>query len=197
MCGGVHDRPVRRLLAWLLTLLAWEAGGATVSWCPQPPGRVPARVAAQREAEIHGSAAAHKAAFDEAEPSSSTCVSTRRVRAAPLPDANLSVSSGIQPVLRGAIPGPGSPGGWSDRRPAPLLELDLRKAARQEGVVGLHVAVPVSAEVERNDLRLAGLPRTIASSITARMAWFGSGAGTIPCTRRSAIAISRLPNGRD
>jgi hypothetical protein len=85
MCRGVHDRPVRRLLAWLLTLLAWEAGGATVSWCPQPPGRVPARVAAQREAEIYGSAAARKAAFDEAEPSSSTCVSTRRVRAAPLP----------------------------------------------------------------------------------------------------------------
>jgi hypothetical protein len=27
-------------------------------------------------------------------------------------------------------------------------------------VVGLHVEVPVSAEVERNDLRLAGLPRT-------------------------------------
>jgi hypothetical protein len=24
MCGGVHDRPVRRLLAWLLTLSAWE-----------------------------------------------------------------------------------------------------------------------------------------------------------------------------
>ena len=31
--------------ARLLTLLAWEAGGATVSWCPQPPGRVSARVA--------------------------------------------------------------------------------------------------------------------------------------------------------
>jgi hypothetical protein len=26
MCAGVHDRPVRRLLAWLLTLSAWEAG---------------------------------------------------------------------------------------------------------------------------------------------------------------------------
>ena len=61
MCGGVHDRPVRRLL----TLLAWEARGATVSWCPQPPWRVPARIAAQREAEIYGSAAARKAAFDE------------------------------------------------------------------------------------------------------------------------------------
>jgi Phage integrase family len=85
MCGGVHNRPVRRLLAWLLTLSTWEAGGATVSWCPQPPGRVPACVAAQREAEIYGSAAARKAAFDEAEPSSSACVSTRRVRAAPLP----------------------------------------------------------------------------------------------------------------
>jgi hypothetical protein len=59
--------PVRRLLAWLLTLSAWEAGGATVSWCPRPPGRVPACVAAQREAEIYGSAAARKAAFDEAE----------------------------------------------------------------------------------------------------------------------------------
>ncbi len=36
------------VLASLITLLAWEAGGATVSWCPQPPGRVPARVAAQK-----------------------------------------------------------------------------------------------------------------------------------------------------
>jgi hypothetical protein len=26
MYAGVHDRPVRRLLAWLLTLSAWEAG---------------------------------------------------------------------------------------------------------------------------------------------------------------------------
>src|SRR5215207_6025764 len=25
MCAGVRDRPVRRLLAWLLTLSAWEA----------------------------------------------------------------------------------------------------------------------------------------------------------------------------
>src|SRR5512132_1053428 len=29
ICGGVHDRPVRRLLAWLLTLSAWEAGEPT------------------------------------------------------------------------------------------------------------------------------------------------------------------------
>ena len=51
-------------------------------------------LAAQREVEIYGSAAARKAAFDEAEPSSSACVSTRRVRGAPLPHANLSVSIG-------------------------------------------------------------------------------------------------------
>src|SRR6185437_16374589 len=41
-----------------------------------------------------------------------------------------------------------------------FLELDLWKAPRQEVVVGLHVEVPVSAEVEQDDLRLAGLPRT-------------------------------------
>src|SRR4030095_7135734 len=40
-----------------------------------------------------------------------------------------------------------------------FLELDLRKAPREEVVVGLHVEVPVSAQVEQDDLRLAGLPR--------------------------------------
>jgi hypothetical protein len=64
-------------------------------------------------------------------------------------------------------------------------------------VVGLHVEVPMSAEVERNDLRLAGPRARIASSITRPDGVAGSGAGTIPCTRRPAIAISRLPNGRD
>jgi hypothetical protein len=29
ICGGVHDGPVRRLLAWLLTLSAWEAAEPT------------------------------------------------------------------------------------------------------------------------------------------------------------------------
>jgi hypothetical protein len=57
----------------------------------------------------------------EVPPSSSACVTTRRVRAAPLLRREPQRSPlGIQPVLRGAIPGPGSPGGWSDRRPAPL-----------------------------------------------------------------------------
>jgi hypothetical protein len=131
MCGGVHDRPVRRLLAWLLTLSAWEAGGATVSWCPQPPGRVPACVAAQREAEIYGSAAARKAAFDEAEPSSSACVSTRRVRAARSPDANLSVSVGAPsgPEMLSRDRDPREAGQTVGQRR--FLELDLRKAARQ------------------------------------------------------------------
>jgi hypothetical protein len=73
-------------------------------------GRVPARVAAQREVEIYGSAAARKAAFDEAEPSSSACVSTRRVRAAPLPHANLSVSVGDPAGPERRYPGTGIPG---------------------------------------------------------------------------------------
>jgi hypothetical protein len=41
-----------------------------------------------------------------------------------------------------------------------FLELDLREAPRQEVVVGLHVEVPVSAQVEQDDLRLAGVPRS-------------------------------------
>jgi hypothetical protein len=67
---------------------------------------------------------------------------------------------GIQPVLRGAIRDrdPREAGQTVGQRR--FLELDLRKAARQEGGVGLHVEVPVSAEVERIDLRLAGLSRT-------------------------------------
>jgi hypothetical protein len=32
-CAGVHDRPVRSLLAWLLALSAWEARGLSVRWC--------------------------------------------------------------------------------------------------------------------------------------------------------------------
>jgi hypothetical protein len=35
MYGGVHDRPVRRLLAWLLTLSAWEAVKPLVRRCFQ------------------------------------------------------------------------------------------------------------------------------------------------------------------
>jgi hypothetical protein len=56
------------------------------------------------------SAAARKAAFDEAEPSSSACVSTRRVRAAPLPHANLSVSVGDPAGPERRYPGTGIPG---------------------------------------------------------------------------------------
>ena len=33
MCAGVHDRPVRRLLAWLLALSAWDAGEPQVRRC--------------------------------------------------------------------------------------------------------------------------------------------------------------------
>jgi hypothetical protein len=33
--AGVHDRPLRRLLAWLLTLSAWEAGEPVVRRCFQ------------------------------------------------------------------------------------------------------------------------------------------------------------------
>ena len=101
---------------------------------------------------------------DEAEARSSAPVSTRRVRATPvLNDANLGASGHSVRRL-------GAPETLSrDRNPREagqtvgqrrFLELDLRKAPRQEVVVGLHVEVPVSAQVEQDDLRLAGLPRT-------------------------------------
>ena len=59
-----------------------------------------------------------------------------------------------------AIPGPGSLEAGQTVGQRRFLELDLWKAPRQEVVVGLHVEVPVSAKVEQDDLRLAGLPRT-------------------------------------
>ena len=117
---------------------------------------MPARVAAQRAAETYGGAAARKAAFGEAE------AEEQRLREHP------ASAGSIAPPRR--EPQGGSVGDpvrrlralealSRDRDPRQagqtigqrrFLELDLRKAARQEGVVGLHVEVPVSAEVERN-----------------------------------------------
>src|SRR5829696_3700446 len=58
------------------------------------------------------------------------------------------------------IPGPGSPGGWSDRRPAPLPRTRSLEGAAPGSRRRPACRSAVSAEVDQDDLRLAGLPRT-------------------------------------
>ena len=74
-----------------------------------------------------------------------------------------------------------------------LRELRILEVPRQIRVVGAQVEVAMPAETEQDHALLAGLLAALASSIAARIACAGSGAGMIPSERANVIGrVERL-----